>query len=439
MVKFFKPKANKQSIGQLIEIDIVRFDLNGAGIGYLDNKPVFVEQALIGERVLVKVVEQKSKFLRAKVIDIVSKAEQRVTPKCQHFQLCGGCDLQHMNIATQLSFKQDKIVELFRRNNLDSSLPWQSSITGNEWHYRRKARIGVQYSKKGEIIVGFRQKNTNKLTRIKSCPVFELHIAEIFEKIKSSIEALSVEKAISHVDIITTDAVTLVFRHTKSLSSTDIDLLRQEAKLNDWQLFLDDGQSVNVVAGSDELNYSIEQCKITFNSKNFIQVNHKVNCLMVQQAISWLQLSKRDSILDLFCGLGNFSLPVAKLVNSVVAIEGVDEMVLQAQHNAASNNIENVEFYQADLEASWQSHNWRKRSYNKVILDPARAGALNAVNQLCSMNIKQILYISCDPSTLARDSKVLIEHGYTIEKIALMDMFSQTKHVETMVLFNKSK
>ena len=185
------------------------------------------------------------------------------------------------------------------------------------------------------------------------------------------------------------------------------------------------------------LNYALtDTIDIGFTVHDFIQVNHLVNQQMVEQAQAWLALDESDVVLDLFCGLGNFSLPIAQQVNSVVGIEGVESMVEKAQENALKNNLSNCHFYQADLNSDWQNQSWVKQKYTKVLLDPARAGAYQALVQLLTFKVDKILYVSCDPASLARDAKLLIEHGYKIEKIALMDMFSQTKHVETMVMFS---
>jgi 23S rRNA (uracil1939-C5)-methyltransferase len=187
-----------------------------------------------------------------------------------------------------------------------------------------------------------------------------------------------------------------------------------------------------------ELSYVLEdEINIHFSNTDFIQVNQQVNLRMITQALDWLKPEANDQILDLFCGLGNFSLPLAKRVAKVVGVEGVQLMVNKAQANAQLNNIDNCQFYQADLNSQWLSNSWAKNNFTKVLLDPARAGAEQAVEQITQLNVATILYVSCDPTTLAIDSQHLLEKGYSIVKIGLIDMFSQTKHVETMVLFQR--
>jgi len=210
------------------------------------------------------------------------------------------------------------------------------------------------------------------------------------------------------------------------------------ADKNQWGIFIDNGKQVEPLTPVRRLHYPlINNIEIDFEVQHFIQVNHDVNVKMVQQAITWLSLNCDDIVLDLFCGLGNFSLPIAKNVAHLVGIEGVQLMVDQADKNAKKNNINNCSFYQADLNSEWGEVSWAALKFNKVLLDPARAGAYEAVQQITKMNIAEILYVSCDPATLAKDSEYLIGQGYQIEKIALMEMFSQTKHIETMVLFSR--
>jgi len=440
MVNFFKASKSKSLIGQVIELAIKRLDLNGCGVAHYNKKPVFVSGALPNEVVQAKIIEQKSKFLRANTIEVLETGQQRQTPKCQHFKSCGGCDIQHLVATEHIPFKQDKVTELFHRNGLTAQLPWQTPITDQPWQYRRKARIGVQYGKKGGVTIGFRQKNTNTLTAITSCVVLVEPLQGIFPLLKKAIESLSVTKAIGHIEVIATDKVTVVFRQLKKLSEHDISQLLQLANTHSWQLLLDNGNEIVPITSFSDLSYTLnENLTINFNLKDFIQVNHEVNLMMVSQAIDWLSCNKQDVVLDLFCGLGNFSLPIAKLVDSVIGVEGVDSMVAQASKNAADNQLTNTEFYQANLAENWLEAPWGKLGFTKALLDPARAGAFEALEQLIALHIPTIVYVSCDPATLARDSNLLVSNGYQIVKIAIMDMFSQTKHIETMVLFQKIK
>jgi 23S rRNA (uracil1939-C5)-methyltransferase len=448
MVKIFKASKQSKLAGKVLSLTIERLDINGLGVANYQGKPVFIAQALPGERVVAKVFEEKSKYLKAKLESVANDNEQRITPKCQHYNQCGGCDLQHLSDEQQRRFKQKKISDLFARQNI-SDLPWQEPIFDQAWHYRRKARIGVQYNKRGEPIIGFRKRSSNEITSIISCSVLETPLADVFLKLRESLVRLTQHKPIGHIEVFSTDKVTLVIRQLVQLNRHDFEVWAQAAKANKWQVFIDDGKKVLSLTAAysqtseeeceHELYYSIfDNLNVHFRPSDFIQVNLKINQMMVKQAMQWLELSDQDNVLDLFCGLGNFSLAIAHSAYQVVGVEGVKEMSDQAALNAAHNNIKNCTFYHADLNANWGEQVWAKQTFNKVLLDPARAGALEACHQLTIFKPKNIVYVSCDPSTLARDSNALINAGYKIKKIALIDMFSQTKHVETMVLFEQS-
>ncbi|WDE12818.1 23S rRNA (uracil(1939)-C(5))-methyltransferase RlmD [Thalassomonas haliotis] len=437
MANFFKASTKKHSLGQKITVRIERLDLNGCGVGRYQKKPVFVAGALVGETARVRIVEQKSKYLRGQLLALENESEHRVTPFCRHYQKCGGCDLQHLAYQQQLSFKQDKVTQLFARNQINSRLPWQVPLLAAEKHYRRKARIGVQYAKDGSATIGFRQKATNDLVALDACPVLVEPVAGIFTQLKPLLARLSIKHAIGHIEVLVTGYTTLVVRQLKPLNAEDKALWLQAAKEHHWQILLDNGKDLLPLGQVDPLSYALsDELSITFTGGDFIQVNHAMNVKMVMQAMDWLALAPGDKVLDLFCGLGNFSLPVAARVQQLVGVEGVQDMVTRAEKNARANGLENCAFYQGDLNRSWQDQPWAQENFDKVLLDPARAGAFEAIEQLLKFKISTLLYVSCDPASLARDSKLLLDTGYKIEKIAIMDMFSQTKHVETMVLFS---
>jgi len=445
MANFFKPNNKKQSSGQLISVFVDRLDHNGIGVGKYKNKPVFIANTLLGEHVEAKITETKGKFLKAQLLNVITPSEQRVQPSCEHFKQCGGCDLQHFMFDEHLNYKKTKVINLFSRNNITSTLPWQLSITSEPWQYRRKARIGVQYTKTGEPIVGFRQKASNRLTPVKKCPIMVEPTNLLFTQLKKLIDALTLAKSIGHIEVIYTQHITLAIRQLAPLNKHDSDLWLKTAEQNQWQIYIDNGEHVTALTHTTPLYYQLntnkhanaQKLNIYFDVNDFIQVNHQVNECMIEQALDWLLLTSDDVVLDLFCGLGNFSLPIAQQAKSVVGVEGLQAMVDKATYNAEVNTLTNVQFFQADLNNDWPQKTWADTKYTKALLDPARAGAYEAIEQLVKLNIPHIVYVSCDPSTLAKDSQLLISHGYTIEKIAIMDMFAQTKHIETMVLFKK--
>jgi len=438
MANFFKPSEKKENKGRSLTLNVERLDNNGQGVARYNKKPVFISGALAGEKIVAKIVEQKGKYSRAKIISVLDASVHRVKARCRHFSSCGGCDLQHLDYSQHIAFKQQKVASLFSRNNVNSKLPWHKAILGEPWNYRRKARIGVQYDKTGQVTIGFRQRSTNNLIAIKNCPVLMKSADNIFAELIKVMADLTLTQAIGHIEVIATQHITLVIRQLKPLNESDTKIWQLYADKNQWGIFIDNGKQVEPLTPVRRLHYPlINNIEIDFEVQHFIQVNHDVNVKMVQQAITWLSLNCDDIVLDLFCGLGNFSLPIAKNVAHLVGIEGVQLMVDQADKNAKKNNINNCSFYQADLNSEWGEVSWAALKFNKVLLDPARAGAYEAVQQITKMNIAEILYVSCDPATLAKDSEYLIGQGYQIEKIALMEMFSQTKHIETMVLFSR--
>jgi 23S rRNA (uracil1939-C5)-methyltransferase len=439
MANFFKVTAKKQQLGQAVKLKITRLDINGCGVGQYNKKPIFIDGVLPDEVVQLKVIEQKNKYSRGKLIEVISKSKQRSRAKCQHFLNCGGCDLQHMSQMAQLDFKQQKVSDLFARNGIEA-LPWQTAIVSQPLHYRRKARIGVQYDKTGQATIGFRQRGSNHLINIKNCPVLVEPLNPIFSLLKKLLPKLSGKNSIGHIEVISTDKVTVVVRQLEVLTKQDKFYWQTFSENFPCDVLFDYGKEITPLAESSSalMQYALDDnINISFSSDNFIQVNHLVNRAMITQALQWLSLNEQDIVLDLFCGLGNFSLPIAKKVAQVVGIEGVDLMVAKAHENALNNGLNNCEFYQADLNSHWENEVWVNKKYTKLLLDPARAGAYQALQQLVHLNIKMVLYVSCDPATLAKDSELLLAQGYRIEKISLMDMFSQTKHIETMVLFTK--
>ncbi len=450
MATFFKPTKKSTLENKLLTLTVERLDPNGRGVSHYQNKKVFIDNTLPSEVVKVKVVEQNSKFIKAHLVNVITPSDDRITPVCQHFFQCGGCDLQHLVHQAQLDFKQKKVMQLFNREGITADLPWQAAIVSDEFNYRRKARIGVQYNKLGEPIVGFRKQGSNQLTTIKHCDVLEPIFNDVFSQLNTVLKQLSADKSVGHIEVIQANVTCIVVRQLVKMPAADKALWLSAQSEHQWQVLIDDGKKLSPLLESSSaktlfytlMENTVNQTQINFSANDFIQVNNVINQKMVAQALQWLELEPTDSVLDLFCGLGNFSLPIAKQVSQVVGVEGVQAMVDKATNNAQLNGVDNCQFFQADLNSQWinnSNQHWHQHHFNKILLDPARAGAEQAVQQLTTIKAEKILYVSCDPTTLARDSAILIQQGYAIKKIALMDMFSQTKHIETMVVFELNK
>lgn len=439
MVNFYKPKAKNENINKVVTVKIERLDINGHGVAKVNNKPIFVERALEGELVEVKIIEQKSKFMRGKALKILTPSSHRVLPACKHFYQCGGCDLQHMDYQQQLAYKTDKVTALFERNANISQLPWQPVLVSQPWQYRRKARIGVQYNKNKQAIIGFRQRQTNVLTHVDHCAVLSHEFADQFSDFTQLINSFDSKEAIGHIEVISGQQPRAVFRVIRKLSEQDKQKLAEFEQGKCYQVCLQTDHGIVALDGEPPslMSYRALDCELQFKETDFVQVNSDLNVEMIKQAIDWLALSAKDKVLDLFCGLGNFSIPMAKAVEQLTGVEGVQHMVDRATANATYNQLTNCQFLQANLDNVDDDWSWLTTKIDKVLLDPARAGALNAVHKIIELNIETVLYISCDAATMTRDAKVLLTHGYQLKKLGLMDMFSQTRHVETMALFSK--
>lgn len=456
MAQFFKPQKKTVAKGkQQLTIDTLNHE--GVGITRVNNKVGFVEGALPREVVLASPTQTKAKFERFSVSKVIKPSEFRVKPFCTHYNTCGGCQLQHLAPEQQLVEKQKAVNSLFEKflGDANTDLNWQSAIDSQPLTYRRTARIAVFYDKnKKEYLFGYRQKGSKKIININNCQVLESCFSNIFEVFHPLLNRLKTGQSITHLELYRTqDQALIIIRHIRALSENDINLLSSEADKNGWKIvlegetgqyeFSDKHASTQAVINNKNiqlLHYDINEFNLKFNFSfdNFIQVNHKVNGLMLKQAIDWLNLKSDEKILDLFCGIGNFSLPMAQRASSVVGIEGVASSVEMAKFNAKNNQIENARFFCQDLNESMAKAKWFNEEYDVLVLDPSRAGAFDILSQLKLKRFARILYVSCDPVTLARDSKLIIDAGFKISKTGLMNMFPHTGHVETMALFTKS-
>ena len=463
MAQFFQPSSSKRKSNKNranhphLTVDIEQYNHDGQGIGYVNGKICFVQGALPQEQVKVRVLEQKAKVIKAQTVSVLKPSELRIDPQCQHFSQCGGCQLQFLAAEQQLQLKQQAVVQLFARYCQLEELPWQDSIESEIWHYRRAARIGVWYEKKAKrFIVGFRQAKDKQLTAISACGLLDQSFDSIFADFEDLLPQLKVGSSVTHLELFHCDSVDMVvIRHQKPLVAADKQALVQLGERRGWFMVseIEKGQFEPISASAlPQLFYQMSILGRTFQLDfavgDFIQVNAGVNQQMVTQAAHWLELNDDDYLLDLFCGIGNFSIPLATQCHQVVAVEGVDAMVERVKTNASLNGIDNLMAYQANLAKDWFDGSiqppWFNQNYTKVLLDPARAGALGIISAIGHLQAKvaraqqkKVLYVSCDPLTLARDSSILLQQGYRLTKIAVMDMFVHTRHVEVMALFEQ--
>ena len=436
-------KARKPQIKDA-QVEIHALSHEAHGVSRSQEKVMFVPGALPGETVKVRIEKEMRHFNHGKILEIITPSPERVSPPCPHYQRCGACQLQHLQSDKQLGYKQSNLHEQLKRQLKLDTVPWQAPITSEDLGYRRRARLGVRYRNKlDEIIVGFREEANSHLTSIGSCPVLQPSLSNLIEPLQSLISLLQAKSRVTQLELIASDEKdVVVLRHLKKIGQEDQAIIKDWASSHNAQFYLQGDEAEDFqclwpsadTAADVSLNYSVLGNTLDFNVKNFIQGNRKVNIAMVTQALEWLDGKPDESLLDLFAGIGNFSIPAAKHFKKVLAVEGISSMVAQINHNAQLNNLSNVQAQMMNLNDDILLQRLPKA--DAVLLDPPRTGAAELMPWLSKLS-SRILYVACEPSSLVRDARVLLDAGFKLEKIATMDMFPQTKHVETMALFTK--
>jgi 23S rRNA (uracil1939-C5)-methyltransferase len=419
------------------------------GVGHVDGKTVFVEGALPGELVEYGVLRKKPSFDNGSVTNVIEASPDRVlSPRCEHFGICGGCSLQHLEEAAQLRYKQQIVQENFEKIGHVQPENWLEPLTSASWGYRRKARIGARLvPKKGGVLVGFREKRSSYITDIEYCHVLDDRVAKTLPAMRQLIADLSCPDQIPQIEVAAGDEeIVLVFRHLVAFTREDLDDLKVFARTHDVQVWLQPGGPDSIKPLWPEkpppLKYALPEfdIEIQFRPTDFTQVNAEVNRKMIVRAIELLALDDNDELLDLFCGLGNFTLPLARGCKQVLGIEGDEILVAGARENAKRNAIGNVKFVTGDLYQETGFPPWGETRFNKVLIDPPRSGALEVIKHIPANGPERIVYVSCYPSTLARDADYLVnELGYRFESACVMDMFPQTSHVESIALFTRKR
>lgn len=430
---------------KIIELDIVDLLHDGRGLGRHEGKAVFVAGALSGERVRAQVNEFHKQFDEAVTLEVLQTSPDRVEPKCAHFGVCGGCVLQHLAPAAQIAAKQKTLMDNLQRIGLVQPEILLPALAGAPWGYRRRGRLSVRnVEKKGRVLVGFRETNGKYVADIQSCVVLHPAIGERIDRIAALLTALDARAGVPQIEVAVADATAaMVFRHLQPLSAADQQRLLQFAQTENIAVFLQPAGNASVHPlwpERAELYYRLPEysVQIDFEPLDFIQVNGAMNARMIDLALTLLEPVAGDNVLDLFCGLGNFTLPLARRVGSVVGIEGEHALIERARANALSNGIDNAEFHVADLSQDQRDAGWARRHYDKLLLDPARAGADQVLAWLPTQSIQRIVYVSCHPGTLARDAGVLVRgHGYRLKAAGVMDMFPHTAHVESIAVFER--
>ena len=424
-------------------------DLDWMGNGVVRGNPmVFVEGALVGETCDIEVLSSKKKVINARATNIHSPSDERQAPFCPVFDVCGGCQLQHIKPDAALVQRDRALKVMMERHLAMKPHVWQAPLAGPRPQYRRKARLAIDARNPNQIKLGFREANSNNVINVETCPILVDPLSKLIGPLRDVLAGFESARHIGHISLIAGDNTShLVIKHTKALEAELIDAVSElvntsssvgvygiELKLENKQ-----GQIRSVGRGTDMVMNTVNGCSISPSANDFIQINKVVNEKMVNQAIGWLNPKPNERIADWFSGLGNFTLPIAKLGAKVQAVEGVAEMVRRAKDNAQQQGIENVEWLHLDLADKINVEASLQQGFDKVLLDPSREGALTVCHALVKALPKTIVYVSCNPSTFSRDAKVLIDGGYEMEKAGVAEMFPFTHHMEMMALFTRKQ
>ena len=435
-------KAAQIPTGKKQRLNIERLANDGRGIAFFEGKTWFVLGALAGEEVEARVLGAHGKVVEARTERVFKASQLRRPAPCPHAGRCGGCSVQHLPHDEQLALKQRMLAEQLSRVAGVEPQEWAAPLTGPEFGYRRRARIAVRWDMKAkQLDVGFRAAGSQDIVAISECPVLVQPLQPIMTGLPQMLRRLSKPQALGHVELFSGSSLAVLLRHMAPLSEADLTVLKGFCQFHDAQLWLHGEGEPQPVDASQALGYRLEQWDLylAYRPGDFVQVNAGVNEAMVAQAMDWLKPRPEERVLDLFCGLGNFALPLAQSVREVVAVEGVQTMVERAAANAASNNLHNTKFFQADLSQPLSDAQWIGSGFSAVLLDPPRDGAFEVVRKLASLGAKRLVYVSCNPATLARDTVELIKQGYRLKRAGILDMFPQTAHVEAMALFEASQ
>lgn len=447
------PQTNKR-LGEFV---IDRLSHDGRGVASLDGKTVFIDGALVGEKVTARLVEDHARFIDARIDQLIDSSAERVAPPCEHFSLCGGCQLQYMQPAAQVAMKQKAVLEQLQRWGGVVPKHILPAISLGDHAYRSRARLGVWYEEDGSVTLGFRQRYSNEITPISQCVVLIPELNALLAPLHRWLTELRAVKAVTHIELVKgQDEIAIILRHTKKLADADVAALAQLATNTGCKVWLEPNGNLGLtdLAGQPcdpRLEYSVEGLTLGFHPQDFTQVNPQVNQQMIAQTLQLLALKPTDRVLDLFCGIGNFTLPIAQQCAEVVGIEAVESMVLRGRENAERLQIDNATFIAANLADMTHTQLQRLGGANKekgiaaILLDPPRDGAKDIIASILrlgsgmgigkQLSPKRIVYVSCNPATLARDSALLADAGYHLDTLGVLDMFPHTSHVESMALF----
>jgi 23S rRNA (uracil1939-C5)-methyltransferase len=415
-------------------------------------KTAFVAGALPGERIRFRRTRRHRQHDEAELLEVLEPSASRVVPRCAHFGICGGCVLQHLSADAQLEAKQTELRDNLERMGKVSPREWLAPLRGPVWNYRRRARLGSKFViKKDRVVVGFRERLAPYVAELQRCEVLAAPVGEMIAPLAAMLNGLSIRHRIPQIEAAVADnVVALVLRVLDSPSADDLMRLREFATAHSVRFYLQTGglDSVSPLDGApgepqEALRYGLPDfdLKLEFTPTDFVQINAQVNQALVARAVELLDLAPGSSVLDLYCGIGNFTLALARNSGRAVGVEGDKGLVDRARHNAGLNEVRNAEFHVADLARPLEpTLPWLRQSYTHVLLDPPRAGASEVLASISRLNPQRVLYISCHPGSLARDLGSLVhEHGMSLVAAGVLDMFPHTTHVESLAILEPAR
>jgi len=424
---------------------IVSLNHDGAGVGRSEGKVVFVDGALPGEEVRFRYTARKRRYDIGVAQEIMTASPERVAPRCEYFGVCGGCCLQHLDAEAQLRAKEGIVREAMAHIAKVGVEEWAPPLSGPVYGYRRKARLGARVvDKKGGLLVGFRERRRSYITPLLTCQTLDARMGLKLAPLKGLLERLSRPESIPQVEFAAGDlSAALVLRHVEPLTDTDRERITAFGREHGFSVYGQSGgpDTVSLMGGEAlPLRYALPEFDVDleFGPGDFVQVNAVANRAMVKQAVDWLDVRKDSRVLDLFCGLGNFTLPLGRRAQTVLGVEGAAALVERGLANARRHGLTHIEFAAADLDVFGLDTLLEDRVWDRALLDPPRTGALAAVGVLAKRGVPRIVYVSCNPATLARDADVLVhQFGYRLTRAGVIDMFPHTHHIETMALFER--
>ena len=442
------PQTNKR----LGEFTIERWSHDGRGLSNLNGKTLFIQGALPDEVVSARLIEEHPRYIDARVDQIVHASSERTEPPCIHYRECGGCQLQHVKPEAQLALKQQALLQQLQHWGKVAPKHILPAVHVSQMGYRTRARLGVWYETDGRVSLGFRQQQSKTIAAIQSCLVLVSELDALIKPLQDWLEQHCTTKSITHVELVRGDKESvIILRHTKKLAEQEINSLLHFAREHLCNIWLEPNGNLGLTdldgkVCDPRLVYQLDDLLLSFHPQDFIQVNASVNDRMVAHALRLLDPQPHEIVLDLFCGIGNFTLPLARRCKHVIGIEAVESMVVRGRENAARLGISNAKFIAANLidmtHTQWQRlGGGKEQEIAAILLDPPRDGAKEVVTAIKQwvktrqLSPKRIVYVSCNPATLARDAAILADAGYELDAAGILDMFPHTSHVESMALF----